>query len=505
MALRLTAGFLAIFLSTVLAVAANTRAENRNILVIYTDDQRAETLQFMPLLSRRIASEKGWVFTQAYVTNPICCPARSELMLGRKQGTEPFNPVYRNEPPNGGPSRVDFDDTLPHRMQQRGYETLIGGKWFNQWRNVGPFVPPYWDHAFINLSLSFNPFQVLSGQGSPTGDLVEGRTQWVREHETTYVIDRLSEYLRSEREKPFFIYFAPFSPHLPAQVPDGAPNIAIPEWVAESPKPAKIERQMRSIAWLDGELDRLIDAVRRADPDALVIFASDNGMMWGEKGLFGKAKPYEGSIKVPLVVLDPRSEGKTIEAAINAPYAINRLVMGTEAAELESDDPLYFYSFYKKKDFGFDAWRAVRREIDGTAYKLIEFADGRFELYDLTNDPAEATPLADDDVKAELWSTLARLRLSIILDDRLPDARLLRRYEHKLRTWDDQAQCWFSGGHLPTGIHIRPDCRFGGVAQREGEYTFTIELRPKEGRDFSYYEEFTIPVKGGGLSSLFNH
>src|SRR5262249_18646733 len=133
---------------------------------------------------------------------------------------------------------------------------------------------------------------------------------------------------------PFFLYFAPVAPHLPA-IP--APSdIATPLKLAP-PRPDFDEadladkpwralyhrlysrralsyldrdiegRQVRSLWDLDRQVGALVEALKEKGVlgNTIILYASDNGFLWGEHRLGGKLWPYEESIRVPLVVRVP--------------------------------------------------------------------------------------------------------------------------------------------------------------------------------------------------------
>src|SRR5688500_18057510 len=60
---------------------AQTVSEKPNIIVIMTDDQRADTLSYMPIVTSRLINT-GITFTNSYATTPLCCPSRASFFSG---------------------------------------------------------------------------------------------------------------------------------------------------------------------------------------------------------------------------------------------------------------------------------------------------------------------------------------------------------------------------------------------------------------------------------------
>jgi arylsulfatase A-like enzyme len=65
-----------------LAAPAIAHAAQPNVLLIVTDDQRWNTLQYMPTVQNKLQA-KGVTFTNAFAVNPVCCPSRSSILTGR--------------------------------------------------------------------------------------------------------------------------------------------------------------------------------------------------------------------------------------------------------------------------------------------------------------------------------------------------------------------------------------------------------------------------------------
>ena len=57
-------------------------ASRPNILVVMTDDQRADTVQYMPNVQALLV-QHGMTFQRAYASYPLCCPSRATFLTGQ--------------------------------------------------------------------------------------------------------------------------------------------------------------------------------------------------------------------------------------------------------------------------------------------------------------------------------------------------------------------------------------------------------------------------------------
>ena len=93
-----------------------------NILVINTDDQRWDSLPFMPILQAQLAPNST-VFTNSFVTTPICAPSRASLFTGMYA----FNHgVLHVDEPWGGFENFNDTSTLATWLDSAGYNTAHG-------------------------------------------------------------------------------------------------------------------------------------------------------------------------------------------------------------------------------------------------------------------------------------------------------------------------------------------------------------------------------------------
>jgi len=299
-----------------------------NIVLILADDQRWDTLDAMPEVRSKFV-DLGVTFTNSFVVNPECCPSRASILTGQYSHT---TGVYKNEPPNGGFRSFRDADTIATRLHGARYSTALIGKYLNGYAKAG-YVPPGWDRwvAFTT-----------SGQGAGDGDYydydlsVDGRAvshgRRPKDYSTDVLADDAVSFVQgADPTRPLFLYFAPKAPHEPP-VPAPRHEIAfsdLPPWrppsyneADVSDKPGYVRgrpplgpvrragldtlriAQYRTLLAVDQAVGRIVDALDGAGrlTNTLLVYASDNGFLWGEHRLLRKLVPYEESIRVPLVI-----------------------------------------------------------------------------------------------------------------------------------------------------------------------------------------------------------
>ena len=419
------------------AEPAPPAAKRPNILLIYSDDQRHDTIHALgnaeiktPNLDRLVA--RGHAFTNNYVMGgmhgAICVPSRAMLHTGRSLWHVPDN--------------LQGATTLAETLGKAGYATYATGKWHNTPASFRRSLQHGKNIFFGGMS---NQFKVTVQDLLDDGTLSEKRTG--DKYSTTLFTDTAIDYLRAHRgAQPFFLYVAFTSPHDPRTAPEAfatmydPDKIALPknflpqhpfdngelrvrdELLAPHPRTPEVVRRhiadyYAMISHVDHEVGRLLAALTAAGhaDDTLVLFAGDNGLAVGQHGLFGKQNLYEHSAKMPLVVAGPGVAHGTSDALV---YHFDMFATMCEAAqaappaETESKSlwPLLRGEQKGHRDFILGAYRNVQRALRVANYKLIEYhvADVKTtQLFDLDKDPWEIDNLADKPAHA---ATLARLR-----------------------------------------------------------------------------------------------
>jgi arylsulfatase A-like enzyme len=320
-----------------------------NVVFVVSDDQRWDTLDVMPTVRDELA-EKGVTFSNAFVSNPLCCPSRVSILTGQTSAT---TGVWRNAMPGGGFGAFDDDVTLASVLQDAGYRTGLIGKYLQGYPTTGTYVPPGWSEwaatdraAYYDYTLNVNGVPAAFGSAP-------------QEYSTDVFADLADGFIRSTPSyQPLFLLFSPAAPHQPSTPaprhddafdgiqkfrPPSFDRVGIdaPPWIRSDPPLAFDDRAMIDQLRRDmlGSLLSLDDAVRtiltalqdtgRLE-ETLIVFTSDNGFLWGEHRRVGKSVPYEEAIRVPMVI---RFDPLTAPGTIDGRFAMN-IDLAPTAADL---------------------------------------------------------------------------------------------------------------------------------------------------------------------------
>ncbi|HWP67458.1 MAG TPA: sulfatase [Candidatus Limnocylindria bacterium] len=337
-----------------------------NIVLILTDDQRADTggADVMPLLHAELVAS-GVRFPNGFAPNPVCCPSRASILSGQYSHT---NGVLQNRvgdplDPTGSAFAFADDSTLATWLQDAGYRTGLFGKYLNGYRELTDeyaathggvhYVPPGWDRwyaiyrggggqygvRFIDetgVEIDSDPGTCINpGPGEQCAAVQAPNCP----HSTDHLRDKALAFIDEAvgLGQPFFLYFSTQSPHGPACpairhrglfagiAPHRPPNYneGEPGWDDDADKPGWVQqqgpidaaflddfriRQLESLQSVDEAIQAIMQRLRETgqDRDTIVVFYGDNGFLWGEHRRDAKSCPYEECLKVPFVVRYPR-------------------------------------------------------------------------------------------------------------------------------------------------------------------------------------------------------
>jgi arylsulfatase A-like enzyme len=413
-------------------------APRPNILLLVADDQRWDTLSCAghatletPHIDRLAA--EGVRFTHAFVTTSICSISRASILTGRYGRSHGVGDFRTPLPPDL------LAQSLPARLKEAGYRTGCLGKW-----GIGGAEPRE----------VFDTWRAWGGQGEYF-ETIDGQ----QVHNSEFLTRWAEEFLRADDGRPWcllVLYKSPHEPYLPdpqdaalfrdvtfppPQTGSPAHFDGLPQFIRESegrrrllrdcPTPEAfqefVRQYLRCIAGVDRSVGRImavLDELGEAQ-NTIVVYTSDNGFLLGEHGLSGKLLAYEESIRVPLVVCDPRLP-EAVRGTIREELALNIDVAPTlldlaglppgSGADGHSLRPLLEGSSSAwRQDFFYEHHFANQGTIPRTEavrtgqWKYIRYFDlepPHEELYDLAADPQETRNLAADAARADLLAEL---------------------------------------------------------------------------------------------------
>lgn len=254
-----------------LALAGLAHAANRpNIVVFLSDDHTLRdssvyhSKDFPTPNMARLAAE-GMVFDDAFVVSPSCAPSRAALLTG-------LVPQHNGAEPNHSAPRKEIKK-LPAYFQELGYEVVAFGK-------VGHYAQTK-DYGF-DVARNFNYHEDIA---------IPNAIEWLEKRTS---------------DKPLCLFVGSNWPHVPwPEKTEGIKpsSISVPPNHVDTPLTRKWRtRYAAAVGNMDGELGRVMDAVRRKlGPDTFVLHSSDHGAQWP----FSKWTLYDDGLRTPLIVSWP--------------------------------------------------------------------------------------------------------------------------------------------------------------------------------------------------------
>ena len=396
-----------------------------NVLLIFVDDlgycdTELYGCDTVPTPNINRLADEGVLFTDGYVSSPVCSPSRAGLLTGRHQqrfGHE-FLPSTAADSTSGLPMG---EVTLADVMRDAGYVTGMVGKWhlgvqkqfhptnrgFDEFFGMTTWGADYVDPTRDDVKAIRRPRRpVPTGNWERGIDTVQRGTTPVAEGE--YLTEAFTQeaiaFINKHKERPFFLYLPHLAVHGPLQVTqkyyDRFPHI--------KDESSRIYAAMTSA--LDDGIGEVLDALEQngLDDNTLVIFTSDNGAgvadyCSNEPLRLGKQTMFEGGVRVPFAIKWPGKipKGTTYEHPIST-LDIFPTVLAAAGVSPPTDIALdgvdlmpYLSGSNSEKPHDKLFWRAgnIWATRDGD-WKLIYAAD-RHWLYDLSADIGEKTNLAD--------------------------------------------------------------------------------------------------------------
>jgi arylsulfatase A-like enzyme len=438
--------------SWIIGLANSASADQPNIVFFFADDQTIDTLgcygnEVVKTPNIDALARRGTQFENAFVSHSICWVSRTTILTGltgRGYGT----------PGNPDQARADAVATLySDILRDNGYRTGYFGKWHAK-------MPKGYrkeDHFDEFEAIGRNPYY----KKQPDGSL---------RHETEVIVDRGIEFLKTQpKDKPFALNLwfnachaedgdrRPGIGHFPwPRAVDGmyddikiaAPRLndpaifdALPDflkttinrerffWRWNTPQKYQINARAyyRMVSGIDGAIGRFIKALEETGfaDNTIIVYSADNGYYMGNRGLAGKWSHFEESLRVPMIIADPRvpqeQQGKVVDAiALNLDLPATFLDWaGVEVPSRYQGQSLQpIVTKGKPDDWRTESFHehfAVRQRIPAfeglrnERFKYVRYIDheGHEFLHDLKNDPNELVNLAAD---PEYGETLKSMR-----------------------------------------------------------------------------------------------
>jgi arylsulfatase A-like enzyme len=421
--------------------ACAAEAARPNVLILLSDDQRADTIAALgnpristPNLDRLVRS--GTVLTRAYcmgsMQGAVCVPSRAMLVSGRS--------LFRVKENLAGQA------TWPEAFAASGYTTFATGKWHNQ---AGSLLRSFQRGQALFLGGMGDPYTLPLQDITPEHTLTPKRPSGA--HSVEKFADAAVAFLRSQTgTAPFLCYVAFNAPHDPrmapasyhrryADDPPPLPTNFLPEHpfdngeldirdetLAPRPRTPEVVRRhladyYASITFLDAQVGRILDALDASGQasNTLVVFTSDHGLAIGSHGLFGKQNLYDHSTRAPMILRGPGiPRDRRLDAMcylLDIFPTLGELagVPAPSGSEGLSLAPVLRGERRSVRDAIFTAYGKVQRAVRDERWKLIAYpAIGRIQLFDLEADPAELHDLAGDSAFRGEVARMSRLLAS---------------------------------------------------------------------------------------------
>ena len=317
-----------------------------NILLLMSDEHRADftgyegnTVVKTPVLDK--LARTGVVFDNAYAPSPICVPSRQCMMAGQLPKTCGCDGAWMDLAPNY--------HTFARRFGHYSYSTVCAGKlhhigtdqmqgWSKRLSGDIEVYPKYTE-GLISEELDRYSAGSLFNKKTNEGYVKDARAEFGEfqrfdARATEDAIAYTKNYFagKNENRKPLFLKLSLLQPHYPfftdqklldyyydkvpifVETPCGHPVLSMSQIetdvnVTEAEVRKATATYYGMIETIDSYYGQLLDTLKDAGEDLdewIIIYLSDHGEMLGEHGIWEKARFYEGSVRVPMIIRWPK-------------------------------------------------------------------------------------------------------------------------------------------------------------------------------------------------------
>lgn len=328
-----------------ISINYNKYMKRPNILFITTDQQRYDTLNcagydYMVTPNLDELANEGCLFTHAFSNNPVCIPARHNILTGLGCKHHTFDDNYFDDS-----HQIPYElPTFAQCLSDNGYDTIAIGKMhFQPYRRHNGFhrlylmdeIPRYREEDDYAIYLKENGYEHLQSLHGvrhmlymqPQQSLVDEK-----HHGSTWVADKTIEYLKNRSKgRPFMLWAGFIAPHPPFDVPSSyadlyknrpiphptitktplstlaKENINIANYPNEKTLMRARELYYSAISFVDKQIGRILEQLKAMNEldNTFIIFTSDHGEMLGDLGTYQKFLPYDASCRIPMIMRYP--------------------------------------------------------------------------------------------------------------------------------------------------------------------------------------------------------
>jgi arylsulfatase A-like enzyme len=403
-----------------------------NILFLFADDQRADTIGAhgnphiqTPHLDR--LAKGGFSFRKNYCagsfSGAVCVASRAMLMTGQHWMSLP-----REKPQANWGNNL----TLPALLKKTGnYQPFIIGKWHNGKNTL--------DQSFTNGRSVY-----MGGMADHTNfevqDLSNGKLSNKRSaggfSSSVFADDAISFIKSTQTGNPFFLYVSFMAPHDPRNPPEKyremyyrnrppLPKNFLPQHPFQNAPQATSGRDEGLAPWprtkemisdqlceyyglvthLDKQVGRILSALKKSAhaDNTIVVYTADHGLAMGSHGLLGKQNVYEQSMQCPLIISGPGiPQGKSSDAFtyVHDLYAtLCSLVDIKPENKIDSEDLTEIIRGNAKevRKSLFLPFQDNQRSVNNGKWKLHIYPQINHQLlFNLEKDPHEMNNLSND-------------------------------------------------------------------------------------------------------------
>lgn len=292
------------------------QAEKPNVIIIFTDDHGTLDLNSYgasDLVTPHMDAlgERGVSFSQFYAASPVCSPSRAGLLTGRdpNRAGMPGNAPSIEGRPGMSPDEV----TVANMLQDVGYKTAHIGKWHLGYTTETMPNNQGFDYSFGHMGgVIDNYSHFYYWRGPNTHDLWRNGERIYRDGEyfPDLMVEEARQFISTNREDPFFLYFAMNLPHYPYQGEE--------KWLHHY-EDLEYPRNLyaATVSTIDERIGQLMATIKDfgLEKETIVIFQSDHGHSTEERAHYGggyagdyrgaKFSLFEGGIRVPAIISMP--------------------------------------------------------------------------------------------------------------------------------------------------------------------------------------------------------